>query len=509
MKSKKSIVSLNESWRKQDAFDTLCDLVASDKLVCMTGAGISYGLKRKDGRGRLPGWLELLRGIRKDILDITSTQDLQADVDRLLYDGAFGSHLIEAATLLRTGREEKFDRAIRTALTPAKKQPPVVVTSHNELHDALINLRPRGIITYNVDSEHERALQRRKLSDNWQVLIPNTKDGELKLGNLIRHGLRQRFLLKAHGSIDSVDSIVFTFDSYRDLIERNPVYRSFFQNVFTNFSLLIVGFGLSDLDFDLFKQTVALQFGSPLQRHVAIRLKPSQQKGETKKAFQMRAAREYGEEVALRRRFGICTLMIEDYSEIPGVLNEAAITSGPSMREALDQCLSADRKTRHDGQTMLRSLGPAGKALVSADLRGKIKHEFRDGKPNLTPASVDNISELVYSLGIIRPEESDVKAANKELLLQVLEQTQHVEIAAHALSVLEFLLESSDIPKLEKFLRRVMNNKLRDDGKNLDPDNRLPVYTERLILLLRAKNKDFSPRADAPLLVLPSALKKK
>src|SRR5205809_4931657 len=89
------------------------------------------------------------------------------------------------------------------------------------------------------------------------------------------------FLVKAHGSIGVNDgrdySVVLTAESYRDLFVKQPAYRAFLQHVFTNFNMLIVGFGMADPDFDLLLHDVLSQFGSPLQNHVLIRSAGQQQ----------------------------------------------------------------------------------------------------------------------------------------------------------------------------------------------------------------------------------------
>lgn len=51
-------------WRKDKNFIKLCDIVASNKLICLTGAGISKKLTLKNG-GTAPDWRDLLIEINK------------------------------------------------------------------------------------------------------------------------------------------------------------------------------------------------------------------------------------------------------------------------------------------------------------------------------------------------------------------------------------------------------------------------------------------------------------
>jgi hypothetical protein len=185
-----------------------------------------------------------------------------------------------------------FDRLIEDATTPEDGQT-------TETHRALLDLQPRGIVTWNYDDAHENSLQER--GQCWKVLDPWNES----LLVAIRSGLREPFLLKAHGSVGNrtlsgedltpYHSVVLSSESYRDIAVRQPAYRGFMQHIFTNFNLLIVGFGMADPDFDLLLGQVFGQYGFSIQTHVLIRVASEQE--ETK-----------GQEVRLRRDHGIRTL---------------------------------------------------------------------------------------------------------------------------------------------------------------------------------------------------------
>ena len=51
-------------WLYDDNFGKLCDIVASNKLICLTGAGISTTLKLRNGNSS-PDWQQLLINIKK------------------------------------------------------------------------------------------------------------------------------------------------------------------------------------------------------------------------------------------------------------------------------------------------------------------------------------------------------------------------------------------------------------------------------------------------------------
>ena len=246
-------------WRSQQAFDILCNIIASDSLVCITGAGVSFGLRRADGTGNLPGWKDLLKSLFEELKSNIADQDLPDCESILTEDRPPGSRLIELASIIRKNNEQEFDELFRPLVTPEQG-------GFSDTHAGLLKLQPRGIITFNYDSGHENAAK--DMSLPLDVFLPTDED---KFTSALNQRLSRPFLLKAHGSIDGDAPLVLTYESYRQLLVKSPAYRSFVQNILTNFHLLIVGFGLSDPDFDVFINTLVSQYGSPLREHVLIR----------------------------------------------------------------------------------------------------------------------------------------------------------------------------------------------------------------------------------------------
>jgi len=54
-------------WLSDPVFDMLCNTVASSKMICMTGAGISQSLPLKNATGTIPNWIKLLEKIHDEI----------------------------------------------------------------------------------------------------------------------------------------------------------------------------------------------------------------------------------------------------------------------------------------------------------------------------------------------------------------------------------------------------------------------------------------------------------
>lgn len=466
------------SWRESNEFGLLCDLVATDSLVCVTGAGISRSLKRKTpsatGATNLPGWIPLLRELfedakskmdpktadsverllsdqdeRKPVIELHRLAKLSPEGDKITDQlGRIGPvitsrELITAATLIRQVDTGKFDDAFRLAVTEAPGQT-------SETHLALLDMEPRGVVTFNYDQAHETACKGK--SKKYRVLDPNVESADQDFGDLIRNRLKEFFIVKAHGSLDANKSrLTLTYDDYRDLIARNPAYRTFVQNLFTNFHLLLFGYGLDDPDFDLFLWTMAEQFGSPLHEHVVIR--PESQ-----------AIRKQEVERVL---YGLHTLTINGWQELPDVLRQASQNVGPRLKETIQLCYGSANRDRDLGHEKLRELGPAGKKVAAAEFLKTL---------NERSCGTWERSEAAYSLGVLSAHE------HKARLMDLVDEVNSSDILGRTLTQLRGVLLKDDIPKLEEWKNRFKNTP--PDG---DSPERILSYLEYLLCYIPHK----------------------
>jgi hypothetical protein len=139
-------------------FLRLCDLVSSDNLVCVTGAGISSKLPQKDDPSKtLPQWPELLETLLSEFRSSLPLEDVQ-DCKRLLRldltvrgkEWPTGRDLILAATIIRAANPTEFDQAFRKSVTNSDG-------SFSPTHKCIRDLDAAGILTSNYDSAHENA----------------------------------------------------------------------------------------------------------------------------------------------------------------------------------------------------------------------------------------------------------------------------------------------------------------------------------------------------------------
>lgn len=477
------------NWQESAEFKTLCDLVATDALVCVTGAGISRSLKRKEpsptGETTLPGWIPLLRELFEAVrqrmephsadsvarllssdderpavvkLGELAGQHVNRDefVDQLRKLGPViaSRELITAATLIRQADPAGFDTAFSKAVTEA----PGATT---ETHRALLELEPRGIVTFNYDQAHESACRGVR---EFKLLDPNSETADADFSTALRNRLQDFFIVKAHGSnaVRGASGLTLTFDDYRTLIARNPAYRAFIQNLFTNFHLLLFGYGMDDPDFDLFLWTMVEQYGSPLHEHVVIRL----------------ASDANRKQVVERRLYGIQTLAINDWSEIPVVLRQASKSAGPKLEQTIGLCYAAENANRERGHTELEQLGPAGRKLAAARFIATLDDPAADSWTK---------SEAAYSLGVLGA------AKHKQRLMKLIDDENAADILGRTLTQLRSALALDDIPKLQAWKARFENTP--PDG---DRPERILHYLAYLLCYLPHKFQSDRHVASSP-----------
>ncbi len=424
------------------AFPLLADLIAGDDLVVITGAGISYGLKRKGGAGGVPGWEELLRRIHKQMAGLLPA-DLNDEITFVLEESPVPTQcLLESASRLREADPEAYKEELLAQVTPEPGQ-------FSPAHSAIEKLNPRGIITFNYDDCHEAAHEA-EYAKSMPTLTPYTEDSMV---NQLAARLRDKFFLKAHGCIhDDSGPLVLDWASYRAILSKHPVYRAFFQNILTNFNCLFVGFGLSDPDFDMFVDVLASTYGSPVSQHVAVR-----------------HVKDYSrEEFVLKGRYGITCLHVSDYPRIPELIDLASKTAGPSLKRHLELALSSDMEERQKAHLHFQNLGMLGKRCASEALKSMLASETDEFR----------LSEIIFSLGVI-----DSKG-NKDSIMGAVANPAHGTSApaGRALTVLRPALDMTDLSIIEEWKAYYEVHTFKDD-----PNNRLKQYCEYYLIYVPAK----------------------
>ncbi|MGE2835805.1 SIR2 family NAD-dependent protein deacylase [Mycobacterium sp. SMC-4] len=131
------------------------------------------------------------------------------------------------------------------------------------LHDAVLRLDQRIVMTTNYDSAYEDLCVRGAASDGYTVLNYYDKG----LINNLRSPMR--LILKLHGSVKSPEHTVLTRSEYFKARADNPRFFTLIQSLFATNTLLFIGYSLSDPDIQLLLETSNFG-GDESFRHYAV-----------------------------------------------------------------------------------------------------------------------------------------------------------------------------------------------------------------------------------------------
>lgn len=431
-------------------FIKLCDIVAKNSLICFTGAGISRNLELKKG-GKAPNWIELLKNIyyKMQKNNISFSPEEQLDLNELLNAHADGDLLIEAATILCEKNEKIFRKMLVESVQLKEKE-------KSPIHDAILKLQPKGIITFNYDNAHENSF-----TNEWECIFPDESD---KITSLLKSSLEKQFLFKAHGCVSKPDTMILTGTSYRDLLNKNPHYMSFMQNIFSNYNFLFVGFGLSDPDFNQMLRDIFSIYGSPIQEHIVIK--------QEKKPI----------DIVLKRRYGLNFLYVSDYTEIPNILEQSTKTEGSLIKNILENCVSREYICRKSAHAKVRELSLIGKKCLRSLLNNKIAEGLGSNK-----LSEWMESEYVYTYGIIANYICDEETKN--FLINIVEKSVYCESVAHALFHMRGIFDWDLYhERVENWMKQLENGILG----SRDMTEKVSVYCNALYYCMKAREESIN-----------------
>lgn len=202
--------------------------------VLFIGSGVSRRCLARNRRP-LPSWKELLN-LLLSVADDKGLifPDTVRDLNDLL---ARKEYLMVAQELLEILGQEKVQDLINEALDPDGIIP-------SRLHELLALTPFRFCITTNYDNLLERAFV-----GTWNRHIERVCIDELqRLRSLLK--LESEFVLKLHGDLDRPETIVLGQRQYQFLLQ-SAEYSEVLNEIFRSNSVLMLGYGLEDIDIQL------------------------------------------------------------------------------------------------------------------------------------------------------------------------------------------------------------------------------------------------------------------
>lgn len=225
----------------------LSDKVARGNCVVFVGAGPSQG-------AGLPNWPQLLG----QMLDWAQAHGVDVSDRAELAGYIKNDELLLAAEELQ---ERMGDERFRMFMMEVFRKPGLKPT---ETHLLIPKVPFAAAVTTNYENLLEAAYT--IVNGAQPHIFTHTDVAELSAA--LRSG--EFYVLKAHGTIDRVDTIVLGRRSYRDLIHANPPYRQHLTSLFSGKTVLFLGFGLTDPDLLLLLDELKAVFSGHTGHHFAL-----------------------------------------------------------------------------------------------------------------------------------------------------------------------------------------------------------------------------------------------
>jgi len=202
----------------------LLDDLAREKVVLFLGAGVSASAITETGN-RIAGWPDFLESMCK-----LTQEPLKAQVTALIKQ----NDLLLACEILQSALADNWEKHL-TEEFGQKAQP-------SALHAAIIGLQQRLVLTTNFDKLLEVSWEADTSSTHYPTVVSSITDAVFKA--LKDHS--RKYIIKIHGTIDDIQTIVFSRSEYIKLAFGNVNYSSFLENLMLNYTFLFIGFSMDD-----------------------------------------------------------------------------------------------------------------------------------------------------------------------------------------------------------------------------------------------------------------------
>jgi len=225
--------------------DRVIDAARAGHLVPFIGAGVSRQAKT-NVKDAFPTWTELIHYLKRYAArrgDIT--EDESAEMDKLL---AQGKHLM-VAQALKHEMGDAFFEVVRYRCAPRDAEPAAI-------HRRLFDLNCPLILTTNYDCLLEDGCH--------QQIGKRAHAVTFKHAAAVQHCLRgeshaggRPLVFKIHGSVESDGGdLVLAESDYRNLLYREPGYRTILSAVFVTRVVLMMGFSFADPELSVLTESI-------------------------------------------------------------------------------------------------------------------------------------------------------------------------------------------------------------------------------------------------------------
>ena len=335
---------------RETFFREYVEAIDGGHAAVFAGAGLSRPAGFVDWRG-------LLRDLAKELgLDIDLEQDLVAVAQYHLNANARSRHRLNKLLV------DEFSE--RAAPTPA--------------HATLARLPLRTYWTSNYDDLIEDALKAEGRQFDKRATITSLP---------VTRPRSSAAVYKMHGDTNEPARMVITRDDYEEYANNSGPFLDVLQSHLITKTFLFLGLSFTDPNLELVLGQVRAAFKQGPRTHFAImRREPRSKRASTASTY---AARKQQYQIEDLRRYGIETVLVDEFAEIPGLLSEiekryyrkniavsgAFADAGPMGAAALDElCRTLGKRIISEGFNLVNGFGLG---VGSSTIAGAVEHLYR------------------------------------------------------------------------------------------------------------------------------------
>lgn len=218
---------------------TLIEEIAYNRCIIFIGAGVSATAKNEAGESMMD-WGSF----------IIEAKSLINHCDKAIND--YVDEAIERKDFLHALQTIKDNSIEGNYVALLKKAFSGQRYKRSKAHEIIYNFNMKLVISTNFD----------KIYENYCISNEEGSGHVVKDYNQIEdiiHNIKSydNLIIKAHGSIDSPDNLIFTEDDYYKSLRENPLFYKLLESLLLTHTVLFIGYSLSDPDINLLFNTAA------------------------------------------------------------------------------------------------------------------------------------------------------------------------------------------------------------------------------------------------------------
>lgn len=212
----------------------LIEEIAYRRCILFLGSGVSATAKNEEGQSPAT-WGKFLENLKNEIIR-PQPEDIEF-IDRML---AQENYLMALQAIYDLSDPGAYSKYLKDNFSRGRYNP-------SPVHEAIKEIDSKIVITTNFDRIYDNLCSEEHYVKydyaRTNSIISNIKSPE-------------NIIIKAHGSIDDTQEIIFTSKQYYEKQELHPEFYSLLESLFQVNTVLFLGYSLSDPDINLVLQSI-------------------------------------------------------------------------------------------------------------------------------------------------------------------------------------------------------------------------------------------------------------